>query len=113
MAGMARNQRPGLPVATLNPAGSPEVTSSSRCTMQPKVVPTIINASPSVPGHAIPPPKPQAGKSNGPEVTGVPAGSPSRDAPSACSSATGTGATIGASRDRRCARPVSSSTRSL
>ena len=54
MAGMARNQRPGLPVATLKPAGSPEVTSSSRCTMQPRVVPTIINASPSVPGHAIP-----------------------------------------------------------
>ena len=42
------------------------------------------------------------GSRTAPSVTGVPAGSPSRAAPSACSSATGTGATIGASSERRC-----------
>ena len=92
---------------------SPSVTSSSRCTRQPSVVPTMSSASPSVPGKPMPDPNPQAGKSNGPDVTGVPAGRPSRAAPSACSSATGTGATIGASNERRSVSPVSSSTRSL
>ena len=113
MAGMARSHWPDLPVETLKPAASPEVTSSSRCTRQPSVVPTMSRASPSVPGQPMPEPNPHAGKSNGPELTGVPAGSPSRAAPSACSSATGTGATIGASNERRSVSPVSSSTRSL
>ena len=113
IAGIARSHWPDLPVDTLNPAASPEVTSSSRWTRQPSVVPTMSRASPSVPGQPTPDPKPQAGKSNGPEVTGVPAGSPISAAPSSVSSATGTGATIGASRERRSVSPVSSSTRSL
>ena len=66
MAGIARSHWPGRPVDTLNPAGSPLVTSSSRWTRQPSVVPTMSSASPSVPGWAMPPPNPQAGKSNGP-----------------------------------------------
>ena len=88
IAGIARSHRPGSPVATENPAGSPSVASRSTWTMQPSVVPTISSASPT---SRTPAPRAQAGKSKGPELIGVPAGSPSRAAPESVSGACGTG----------------------
>jgi hypothetical protein len=78
--------------------------------MQPSVVPTISSASPI---SRTPPPRAHAGKSKGPELIGVPAGSPSSSEPGSESAAWGIGTVIGASRPRRWDSPIASRASSL
>ncbi len=110
MAGMARRNRPGVPVARFIPAGAPDVSTVEDATWQASVVPMMSMPSP---GWTTPAPRAHAGRSNGPEVTGVPTGRPVAAAPAACSSPTGSGVRTGASRSARWVRPVALSTASL
>ena len=80
IAGMARSQSPSSGVQSHIPAGSGTSSGSTRSvnTSQASVVPMISRPSPGVESPA---PTAQAGRSNGPPVTGVPSGRPRSSAP--------------------------------